>query len=181
MPKRGGATRGGDTDSGGERSSKKARVEKVEGVEALHAIIAEQATVIAQKDAVIAQQAAALLDELIPHPPSDVWAESHFSEHATLRWTPCATGVVASELAIGAIDDATRERVDDLGRATSDAIGACIVDPRLVAGRGLRDPRPGHQPLLRAGPRERTDPARAGVILRSGLPVPHQQQQRRRR
>ena len=166
MPKRGGATRGGDTGSGGER--KKTRVEKVEGVEALRAIIAEKDAVIKQMAAALAQQAAALapqastlaqhvttlaqqaatlaqqaaaLDELmmlIPHPPSGVWAESYFAEHATLRWTPCATGVVASELVIGAIDDATRERLDDIGRATSDAIGACVVDPRLVAGRGLR-------------------------------------------
>ena len=88
-------------------------------MERLRASIAQQAIVIAQKDAVIAQKDAvilhkdALIDQLIPHPPSDVWAESHFAEHATLHWTPRATGVVASELVIGAIDDATRERLDD--------------------------------------------------------------------
>ena len=58
MPKRGGATRGGDTGSGGER--KKTRVEKVEGVEALRAIIAEKDAVIKQMAAALAQQAAAL-------------------------------------------------------------------------------------------------------------------------
>ena len=110
-------------------------------MERLRASIAEKDAVIAKKDAALAQQAAviaqqaavilhkdALIDELIPHPPSDVWAESHFAEHVTLHWTPHATGVVASELVIGAIDDATRERLDDLGCATSDAIGACVVD-----------------------------------------------------
>jgi hypothetical protein len=77
-------------------------------VEQLRASIAEKDATLAQKDAVVAQQAAALaqqaaalmqqaaaIDELIPHPPSDVWAESHFAEHATLYWTPRATGAVA--------------------------------------------------------------------------------------
>jgi len=110
-------------------------------VERLRAVIAEKDATLAQKDAIIAKKDAALaqqaaviaqqaaaIDELVPHPPSDVWAESHFAEHATLHWMPRATGAVASELVIGAIDDATRERLDDLGCATSDAIGACVVD-----------------------------------------------------
>ena len=137
MRKRGGGTRGG-SGGGGER--KKARVEEGE-VEQLRASIAEKDATLAQKDAIIAKKDAALaqqaaviaqqaaaIDELVPHPPSDVWAESHFAEHATLHWMPRATGAVASELVIGAIDDATRERLDDLGCATSDAIGACVVD-----------------------------------------------------
>ena len=137
MRKRGGRTRGG---SGGGGEQKKARVEEGE-VEQLRASIAEKDATLAQKDAIIAKKDAALaqqaaviaqqaaaIDELVPHPPSDVWAESHFAEHATLHWMPRATGAVASELVIGAIDDATRERLDDLGCATSDAIGACVVD-----------------------------------------------------
>ena len=127
MPKEGGATRGCDISGGGER--KKTPVDGV-GVETLCAAVAEQAAARTQKDAVI--------DALIPDPPSGVWADSYFAERVTLHWRPCATGVVASELVIGAIDDATRERLDDLGRATSDAIGACVVDARLVAGRRLR-------------------------------------------
>ena len=122
---------------------KKARGEE-DGVEAVHAIPTEQAAVAAQPAAAIAQrdaalaQHAAVIDEFVPHSPSDVWAESHFEEHVMLRWTPRATGIMASELVIGAIDEATRECLDDLGRATSDAIGACVVDARLVAGRKLR-------------------------------------------
>ena len=57
MPKRGGATRGGDTGSGGER--KKTRVERV-GMDTLRAIIAEKDAEIAEKNAVIGQQAATL-------------------------------------------------------------------------------------------------------------------------
>jgi hypothetical protein len=127
MSKEGGATRGCDISGGGER--KKTPVDGV-GVETLCAAVAEQTAARTQKDAVI--------DALIPDPPSGVWADSYFAERVTLHWRPCATGVVASELVIGAIDDATRERLDDLGRATSDAIGACVVDARLVAGRRLR-------------------------------------------
>jgi hypothetical protein len=121
------------------------------GVEALLAIIAEKDAAlaqkkveIAQKDAMIVQQAvvvaqqATALEQLIPYPPSAVWVESNFAEHATLRWTPRATGVVASELIIGAVDEATHHRLDGIGRAASDAIGGSVVDPRLVAGRRLR-------------------------------------------
>ena len=158
MRKRGGATRGGSGGGGGRKKARveEGEVERLRASIAQQAIviaqkdavvaqqaaalaqqaaalaqkdavIAKKDAVIAQKDAVIAQQAAAI-DELVPHPPSDVWAESHFAEHATLHWMPRATGAVASELVIGAIDDATRERLDDLGCATSDAIGACVVD-----------------------------------------------------
>ena len=74
----------------------------------------------------------------IAYAPFDVSGESFYAGRATLHWTPSTTGGSISELVIGAINETTLEQVDNLGRAISDAIGAEVVDARLVAGHRVR-------------------------------------------
>ena len=96
--------------------------------------IAEQKKTIAEKD-----QTLAALELLLPDPPTDVNGESTYVEHAMVTWERnprSATRPLA--LSIGAIDEVTNERLEDLSREDGNAIGSLIVDRRLTAGRIVR-------------------------------------------
>ena len=68
-----------------------------------------------------------------------VCAHSVFAGRATLRWAPARP--FCTELVVGAVDVASGRTLDDVGRAKGGALGAlgaCVVDARLVAGRKVR-------------------------------------------
>ena len=89
---------------------------------------------LAEKDRRIAA-----LELLLPSPPTDVNGESTYVEHVMVTWdrnSLSATRPLA--LSIGAIDEVTNERLEDLSREDGNAIGSLIVDRRLTAGRIVR-------------------------------------------
>ena len=107
--------------------------EKLAAAEAHRVLQASATSQLAERDAAITT--------LVPAPPTGVSARSSFAGSVTVWWTPASRrrGVAATELIVCAMDAATGDMVDDLGRAISSATGALLVDAvRLVAGRTLR-------------------------------------------
>ena len=76
---------------------------------------------------------------LRPHAPRNLRGTSLRQKCATVWWNPSASrGLLAFTIVVGAVDEATGERVDELTVVESDAVGVLIDDPRLAPGRQLR-------------------------------------------
>ena len=109
----------------------------VQCVEDRYAAVAAKAAAVAAAEATVALRDAAI-QGLVPAPPTLVSARSDFAGSLTVWWT-APRRRRGGELVVCAIDCASGELLDELGRAQPSASGAQIVDAaRLVAGRTLR-------------------------------------------